>query len=116
MARPKGIKETKPRLTTNRKLAAQYAAGEEITMPELMRKIALLRWAEGDRDGALIAAEKAAPYFAPKLSSTTATVAHTVNAAGLTDAELDRELAAAGVAPDRVGSGEEAPDNPRVTH
>jgi len=38
-------------------------------MPEMMRQIALRRWEAGDDDGALFAAEKAAPYFAPKLSS-----------------------------------------------
>ena len=69
MARPKGARDKQPRRTAARKMAEVERVPGELTMPEMMRQIALSRFARGDEDGALQAAEKAAPYFAPKLSA-----------------------------------------------
>jgi hypothetical protein len=75
MARPKGVAETRPRRTAARKLIDAHAHGAagDLPMPEMMRRIALARYERGDEDGALQAAEKAAPYFAPRLAATDVT-------------------------------------------
>ena len=86
MARPKGVRETKPRATAARKFAAAFAPDADISMPEIMRQIALRRWKAGDDEGALFAAEKAAPYFAPRLASTQAVVKADVSIAN----DIDR--------------------------
>lgn len=52
------------------KLAAPSDERPDLPMHEMMREIARRRWFAGDENGALYAAEKAAPYFAPKLSAT----------------------------------------------
>lgn len=116
--RPKGSKDKQPRKSGWRKLAESEGMKAEgsISMPELMRQIALRRWERGDEDGALIAAEKAAPYFAPKLSATTAQVSHEFDVAGLTDAELARELAALGAAFAGTESGDEAAYDSPLAH
>lgn len=54
-------------------MAEASGVAGELSMPEMMRQIALSRFARGDEDGALQAAEKAAPYFAPRLSAVDAT-------------------------------------------
>jgi hypothetical protein len=88
MARPKGVAETRPRRTAAKKLldSARHQAAGDIEMHEMMRQIALMKWRQGDLDGALIAADKAAPYFAPKLSSTDARVRADVSVAQPVDA------------------------------
>ena len=73
MARPKGSRDRPPRRTAARKLVDAAGLAGELSMPEMMRQIALARFARGDEDGALQAAEKAAPYFAPRLSAVDAT-------------------------------------------
>jgi hypothetical protein len=73
MARPKGSRDKAPRLTAARK-QAEVAAAEGITPLEVMLRVMRERWETQDKDGALAAAEKAAPYLHAKLASVDSTV------------------------------------------
>lgn len=57
----------------SREIAARVTA-EGITPLEVMISVMRERWETGDKDGALVAAEKAAPYCHAKLASVDSTL------------------------------------------
>ena len=108
--RPTGSASAKSRAIADR------AASEGVTPLEVMLEAMRDLHGRGKLAEAAHFARDAAPYMHPRLSATTATVAHSFDTNGLTDADLARELAAARAAlPGFAGRDEEA-DDPPVTH
>jgi hypothetical protein len=68
----------------------QAALVQEFSPLEVMHAIMLLRVAKADYDGALSAAEKAAPYCHARLNSAEVKVQHSLS--GRTDAEVAAEI------------------------
>jgi hypothetical protein len=68
----------------------QAALVKEFSPLEVMHAIMLLRVSKGDYDGALSAAEKAAPYCHARLNATDVKVQHSIS--GKSDAELTAEI------------------------
>jgi hypothetical protein len=100
--RKAGSKDSKPRVTAARKLAAA-ATAEGISPAEMMLRTAQHLWGKAtDEAGTVIdldmatkacaIAEKAAPYFNPKL----ATIAHTGEGGGAIQADLTVRFVASG--------------------
>jgi hypothetical protein len=90
--RPRGVKETKPRNTAARKLAA-LAAARGIAPLDVMLMDMRAKLEAGDLSGAADRAESCAPYVHPRLASTTLT--HKDPIEELTMEQLDALLALA---------------------
>jgi hypothetical protein len=85
---------------TQRRLALEKLSSDELQQImlaelklsplEVMQAVMLLRINRGDYDGALVAAEKAAPYMHPRLNATDVNVRHSY--ASKSDAEVAAEI------------------------
>ncbi|MBV8590273.1 MAG: hypothetical protein JO212_09480 [Acetobacteraceae bacterium] len=88
--RPRGVKETKPRNTAARKLAA-IASAQGVTPLDVMLMDMRAKLEAGDLSGAADRAESCAPYVHPRLAS--ATLTHKDAFSELTREELEELLA-----------------------
>jgi hypothetical protein len=89
-----------PNKKTQRRLALEKLSSAELQQImlaelklsplEVMQAVMLLRINKGDYDGALVAAEKAAPYMHPRLNATDLNVRHSY--ASKSDAEVATEI------------------------
>jgi len=95
-----GGRKGTPNKKTQRRLALEKLSSDELQQImlaelklsplEVMQAVMLLRINRGDYDGALVAAEKAAPYMHPRLNATDVNVRHSY--ANKSDAEVAAEI------------------------